>query len=558
VIAVAPRRAESAREVANHSLLVSAIIPAAVLAIVAAFSVAALDVPGSVFRSPDENASYIFTRALADTGKLWYKEDFLGGDEENLLHPRGAITHDGRAVPFNFLGLPVLYAPFYKVFGDDTRYIGVVIAVVTVWALASAGALLTKDRPWIAWLAVLALAPVIYQFGRPYLNVAPAVMFLSLGCHCFLRYVTGRATDRGWLALASIAFALAAFMRYELAVFSALLIAIGVLQKRRFAPREIALDGTVYAGCMIAFFGAPVLALNQYVYGSPTTYGYALFNEAYFPDREGAGGSVWALLTKLRSVALPSYPFDPELAARALVFQVGGVAPLFAIAAGTGLVALYRDRRIPVGFLAAYLALAAYAYVYRGAGESFLSDSATPSFEASVTRYALPVYLAAYLLVVYVASLTKRAELATGILVMLALVSIHGIVSDTEGNMLHVRNQVRLSDELARESLVGRTEPEAVIYTDVFDKVLSSYRDVAAWWGGSEGTLEGFFQSDEVAASMSRLLPSRPVYVYVAEEAYVIPRLDEALKDHGYRTEPTDLKRLYAVVKTSSIAGPSR
>ena len=85
--------------------------------------------------APDENASYIFTRALADTGKLWYEKDFLAGDEENLLHPRGAITHDGRAVPFNFLGLPVLYAPFYKVLGEDTRYVGVAIAVVTVWAL---------------------------------------------------------------------------------------------------------------------------------------------------------------------------------------------------------------------------------------------------------------------------------------------------------------------------------------------------------------------------------------------------------------------------------------
>jgi hypothetical protein len=124
--------------------------------------------------------------------------------------------------------------------------------------------------------------------------------------------------------------------------------------------------------------------------------------------------------------------------------------------------------------------------------------------------------------------------------------------------MLHVRNQVRLSDELARDSLLGRTEPDAVIYTDVFDKVLASYRDVAAWWGGSEGTLEGFFRPEEVAASMARLLPSRPVYVFVAEEAYVIPRLDEALMEHGYRTEPTDLKRLYAVVETSSVAGPGR
>lgn len=533
---------------ANIRIPMPAITICTVAVIVCALATVSLAVPGTSFRSPDEHASYLFTKTMGETGSLSYTRDYLQGDAENLLHPRGAITHDGNAVPFNYLGSYVLYVPAYLVLGENTRYIAIPLALLTIVSLAATGAVLIPKHPWVAWIAILGASPIVYYANRPFLNTLPAMAFLAFGIALLFRYFRARSpTSWRWLAGGSAAFAIAAFARYEYVIFEGLFMGIFLLHKHRLDVRDTVRDMAIFSSVVLVLFIVPVLILNQLTYGSPLTFGYGLFNEAYFPSRSGDGSLLTSIGPMVRSVLLPAYPFDLGLAGNAFINQMLRVAPVFAAVALMGLIGVAWRRAIQPRFLLAYLALGVYIFLYRGAGYSWLADSSTPDFEASIVRYVLPLYMACYLLAVYALAQIDTPYLAGGLAIAVAIAGVFGVMHGVDGNLIHIRTQVRAGDELMLRDVVPNTEPDSLIYTDIFDKTIGPYRDVASWWGGVRGTHEGFFQPSDVARSMSRVVGSRPIYLYVFEEDYIVPSLNPALEAQDLKLISTGIHRLYAV-----------
>ena len=524
----------------------------ATLLIVLAFVFLSLDVPSQMFRSPDENASFIFTRTLANTGEFSYAADFLEGDEENLLHPRGALTKDDRAVPFNFLGLPILYAPAYKVLGDNLRYIAIPLTALVVVSMASAGSLLAKERPWVAWLGVLGMTPFMATYTRPFFNVLPALAFMSTGAYFLIKYYQ---SGGGWkhLLFASVAFGLAAWMRYELVIFQSLIVVIVTLQCRR-ALRPAIVDMALYGMVTTVVFLGPLMVVNTVIYGSPLEYGYSLFNEVYFPERVSSGSPI----DSVRAVLLPAYPLDLVLAVKAFAHHVFGVAPLAVIGAGLGVWVVLRENRPSLPFIFAYGLLGLYVYLYRGAGYSWAADLSVPTLEASVVRYSVPLYLGLYLLAVHGIGKGLGNGLGNGLpfacLVMMAVISLTGLARDLDGNPLFIRDRLNEGTESV-ETLIAATESDSIIYTDIYDKVLSTQRNVATWWGGSLSYTEGHFKPAEVAASMNRVSANRKVYLIVSEEGKVLPPLTKELAGFNLTLRPSGISRLYALDQLAGAAG---
>jgi hypothetical protein len=533
----AGRSAIAGRSVLALPTLLSAV---ATLSIILGFVFLSLDVPSQMFRSPDENANFIFTRTLADSGELAYTADFLETDAENLLHPRGALTLDDKAVPFNFLGLPILYAPAYKLLGHDLRYVALPLTAVSVISMAGAGALLAKERPWVAWLGVLGMSPFIAIYTRPFLNVLPSLAFMSAGAYFLIKYYQSGGI-RKHLVLASVAFALAAWMRYELVIFQSLIIVIVTLQCRKSFWPAI-LDMALYAITTGAIFLGPLLVANTLIYGSPLDYGYSLFNEVYFPER--ASGE--SPLDAVRSILLPAYPLDMHLATRAFANQVFGVAPLIVIGAGLGVWAVLKENRPATPFLIAYGILGLYVYLYRGAGYSWAADLSAPTLEASVIRYSVPLYLGFYLLAVHGMGKGFGDGLPLACLAMMAVISMTGLARDLDGNPLFIRDRLNGGSE-STKALIAATEPDSIIYTDIYDKVLATQRNVATWWGGSLSYEEGHFKPAEVAASMNRVVPHRKVYLIVSEERMVLEPLNVELARFDLVLQPNEFSELYVL-----------
>jgi hypothetical protein len=521
------------------------------LGVICAMVVLAIDVPKQVFRSPDENASFIFTKALATTGRLSYELADSANDEENLLHPRGGLTVNDKVVPFNFLGLHIVYAPFYKVLGDRLTLIAIPMALVSVTALASAAALIYKERPWVPWLAILGAAPIINVLTRPLMNFFPALMFGSIAVYFGIRYA--KTNSRLSLAICSICFALTSLMRYEMVILGGLAMVAAIVLVKGFR-RSAILDFLIVALAVCVLFVVPVMVLNTELYGSPTSYGYGLFNEVYFSDRVGSSSFPGGYLQQLRSILLPSYPFDLGIAWRSLIYQVAGVAPLFGLLSLCGAVVLVAKDRIPLRIVLPAGALLCYAYAYRAAGDSWLAGTHTPSWEASVVRYSTPLYIFGFFLVCHLLSKIQRDSWCFLLVGVIAVTGVGSVTFATDGNFLFIRERLQ-SSEVELQKILNVTEPDAVIYTDTYDKVLSDRREVASWWGGGDAVEdEVLFNPHAVADSIKKVVvANRPTYLLISDPGPIEEKLTAPLKERGLRLVKTKYVRLLQVMPVASF-----
>jgi hypothetical protein len=458
---------------------------------------------GDVYQSPDESSNRIFTEAFGTTGKVWYEDELVALDEENLLHPRGVLTYDDRAVPFNFLGLPVAYGALYALIGEDVRYVAILIAGATAFFIYRATNVMFGARTEDTLAVLLGCTPLFYYFNRPYMNALPAIGMFSLGIWMLARF--GRKQSFRDLILASAAFSLAMFFRYEYLLFCGPLLALtvaiqsGVPLSRRAA--WLAGAGSI----VMAVFVVPVFMLNQYVYGDWSTYGYSLFNDAYYPSK---GGAEAGLFESIRAALFPS-SIDVEVVARNLIRFTVLLVPVLAVLAVVGAWLLIRQRLVRWRTLLAFSALLAFFLCYRGSSATWGAAGMAPTFDAAIVRYWLPMYLGFVLLATYALSQIADRWLKTALAGALAITAAITLLWSFDGNLSQLANGLESQQRWSEDVLVPLTEEDAVVYAGRSDKRIVPYRFTAAWWNGAE-----FYDPSSVARSMSRVhTAGRPIYI---------------------------------------------
>ena len=498
----------------------------------------------NIFNSPDETSNYIFTKSFAETGKLWYEKDYLYLDEENLLHPRGVITQNDRAVPYSFLGLPVIYGGLYRVLGDNLHYLALGFAAVAAWALFRATHILFKAKAWEAWVVGCAFTPLIYYLNRPFMNVTPLLVTLFVGIWLFARYY--ERSSRFDFVLAASAAALAIFFRYEYVLFVTPLMLWALYMKHSsLTSRAYLADVSIFGGAVLLLFVLPTALLNQSTYGSWSTYGPGLFTETYFPERVSSdGGSVMSALHSVRSLLLPSYPFNPMKVLQNIPRLTLWLMPVFTLVAVTGAWLLVTSRRVSIWKLAPLALLVVYVLVYRGSSSTWASDWEAPTFEAAIVRYWLPVYVFLFFLAVY--ALTRVSPQVKAVFIVGLLVTGPASIYHFADGSLESGRDTLVSYQRAAQNQLSATETNALIYASLSDKWIAPYRDVATWWNGAE-----FYDPTVVAASMARVSETgRPVYVF-RESEVDINGLNRALAPYELEASWIGQSRLYEIEPTN-------
>ena len=438
----------------------------------------------NVFNSPDETSNYTFTRTLAEHGRLWYTEDYLPLDQENLLHPRGSLTYRDRIVPFNYLGLPVLYAAVFRVMGDKLIYISLVFALVSAWALYRASNLLFGARAWEG----LGGTPVIHA---PHLLPEPALherdprdgVFLHRDmavCALLPRKARARpntcvywlrARDVHALRVRAVSIPtghLGARHDSEPAVRPRLLSGFG----RLLLCRSNLLPCT---GCnseperLWQLAHLRLLALQSdllprsYV-GKP---------HGWSPDKDNSG--VVSALVPIRLQASVDQRSPPHVTARARVHggRRNGV--------GAGL------RASRSGLCMHYQSFC-WASICSSTGlrKHMERQEYIPPFSVAVVRYWLPFYALMFLVAVYGLSAIRDNALKLALVGALALI---GTISVYYQNPDSLTTEASAACDLqgwGQNVLAPSTEPDALIYASRSDKRIVPYRSAATWWNGSE------------------------------------------------------------------------
>ncbi|HEY4685491.1 MAG TPA: glycosyltransferase family 39 protein [Dehalococcoidia bacterium] len=536
-------RAVASRRVLQMRLTLETALAAVLLPIFLALAMVIPSLGINIFNTPDETSDYLFTKTFAEHGRLWYTEEYTSLDEENLLHPRGAMTHDGRIVPYSFLGLPLVYGVIYRVVGDHLQYISFVLAAVSAWALYRSTSLLFGARAWEAWTVALGFSPLIYYLNRPYMNAAPALTLFFVGIWLFARYLRG--DQRRDLKLAACAMALVVLFRYEYVLFVTPLALWALYVKHgSLLSRSYRWDCAAYFAALLLLVALPVAALNHYIYGDVFTYGPGLFNEVYFPERGATPDASWleSLGRSLRSVLLPSYPFDPLQVLTNVPRLTAWTMPVFTLTAALGIAMLIRARSVSLWRMAPLSLLVVYVLFYRGSGNTWDASGTEPGLEVAVVRYWLPVYTLLFFLAVYALRAMRDQAVKLVLVGALLLTGPVSVYSLADGSLLTGRDTIKAYEAWVGNVLLPNTEENALIFVGRTDKRIAAYRDVATWWNGAE-----FYDVEKVAASMVRVVPNgRPLYIYKEPEVD-IPALNDVLARYGLEARPVARTGFYRI-----------
>jgi len=492
---------------------------------------------GPVFNTPDETSNYIAAGEFSRSGRLYLESDLTRIDRENLLHTRGFITHQGRAVPMQFHGHTVFWGSMMKIFGADAwRYVGPALALFFIIFLHRLFRLAAPKASPVLFLFCFAAPSVIYLLGRPFLSASLATV-LTVPAFCYaISYI--RTRNRTALLLFSVFLALSLQARPDnipLAL-AALYLVIGQARGTWF-NRAMLRDGAIFLLVFAVLFVIPVMALNQLTYGSPLTFGYQLVDQTV-GLRDTPAQSLSGVARLLRLVRNILFPFDTSTvsALAGLIKYIILLSPLLALAALSNLDRLVsqlidsKQRWRVVGALA----LAGYLVFSRAAEGLYGMVRLTPDIVDSLARYWMPLYLV--LLVASWRSLARiKLRWVQAVVAVLALaLGSFGIFQQWQQSYVPMTRDINESADVWGK-VARSTERDAVIYCDRVDKFIVPHRTVAAWWEtGSSTTYDPVL----LARSAARVLDlGRPVYL--EKNAVETFALRPVLTEHGLALDRT-------------------
>ena len=471
----------------------------------------------NVFESPDENANYLTTKLYADTGQLWYTEEYTWLDFENYLHPRHFVTHGDKVVPTEFLGLPVIYGPLFSIFGAASAIVWTIIfALLTYVYFIKLSILLYGEKAGLyAPFIFLANLPLIFYLNFPYYNATGAICFFICGIFYLAKF---NASDGNrYLLVSVILFSLSILFRLEYSVFIALLFAIVLVNKYRLKIKNYLKLIALIISIVIIYCIFPILLLNFEVYGKATTFGTQLLQVSSI----GQEGMKWW------QFFFP-YSIIPEIVLTniyRLLFQLQPILALFAVIGLVYCFRYYKYDRLKL----LYLVLVTYILVYFGSSDTYLAyEFSYLGLEVSIIRYWLIIYF--FLSIMTVAGLqflNRYFKFTPFVIVVLLITSITSLLVDNERSMMDLSE----SQEYRQQTIANIKSvinSKSIVYTDTFDKVLEPNGINAATWWAADKT----YNPDKLTESMTRLNTETDysIYLYSTSSYVDVNELNAILK----------------------------
>ncbi len=456
-----------------------------------------------LFVSPDENATYVFAKTFADSGRLTMSEalnDELGG----LLHPRSTIGYGSAIVPGGFVGFVLVLGIIGMIFGNYAMYfVTPVLAVLTIvlWRdsvrrvfkhelLADAAAFLLMIHPAF-W----------YYSGRVMMhNVAFLTLVIAGVWFCL------RSRRPLSFAIAGAFLGAALIVRTsEIIWLTAAIVAVFALYRAVIGWRSMVSLAVGFVA-MLALLGI----INATMYGSPFVNGYtAQYPYAAMVISDDAVTT--AIDEPKRNFLLP-FGFHERIILNNVVDYGWKLYPWMSVLAVAGLLIAVVDRNEQRKVWRTLATLTLLLAVWFGVvyGSWKIIDNPDPSIISlgnSHVRYWLPLFALASIfgaraLVYMLGDRSLLRQIFTGGLVVLAtLLSLELVFFGHDGYLPSREALATFVDKEAR--ILTLTEPEAIVIVDRADKYLYPERRVVVP-----------LRSEATYSALPAMLEQVPVYYF--------------------------------------------
>lgn len=453
-----------------------------------------------VWNSPDETANAFWAARVA-AGEPLRLVDSLVGQGNGAIHPRSMGVAGDALVPGSFPGLILIYGAL-KIIFKLPFYL--YTPILTVLAGICLGALASKlfDRRVGVWTTLLFLIhpAVLYYGSRGLFHNVLFVDLLVLAAAFFVlrplrSYLGARETADD--ALGGFIFAWALVVRTSEAVwvipaFLAFLPFVGKERWRRLAFAVI--------GGLIPLF--VLLRINTTIYGSP-------FQTAYAPPAVVTESQLTSPspVTSFEAVPKEILPFGihPRLIVRNVWnygFKLFWWQSILVVVGFAWWLVGYRKASGPqkTYVLMTFLSALWLAVLY---GSWFIRDrfdANSVTIGTSYVRYFLPAYVAATplaaLALVRFCGLSSSTRLTRALLILCVMFGLRSAVWAGDESLSAVRSTLE-GNAVKKSKLLRLIEPEAVIMTERFDKMLvpERLRIIPAIDSGSFGAAANALES---------------------------------------------------------------
>jgi len=480
--------------------------------------------------SPDEHVALLFTEKIA-VGDFprFYEPD--NHNVQGIIHPRSALAIGDWVVPGSFLGLPLIYGLFGAIIHSSIiPFLTPVVFLLSILAFW----MMTKrysDSSEFASIATLfyALHPAMWYYAaRSMMHNVPFISFIIIGLW-FIAILPHKKKWINWL-LAGVFLGAAISMR-TVEVFwlipSLLILAFILLKPNRDWRRFfVALAGMVFAI-------APVLLLQQVLYGSWTDTGYTA-EYAYesievldLPEivpEQGVRGGILPFGIHERVLLRNTFHYGFSLYPWMTIFGIAGL-----------LMALLNPKKKQWFYLAiATMIISCWLFLYYGSWIIFDNpDPRSVTIGNSYVRYWIPIFtlLAPFSALSIQACLSHcrdvyRNRILAGLIVFMITLSGFTVLGGPDG-LLATRMRLNQIPHTV-DKILDHTEEDAIVITEYADKYLYPDRKTVVP-----------LRSELTYAALGKLAERGPLYYFgitLPEEDQVFLQ-EERLRLHGLQLE---------------------
>jgi len=437
-----------------------------------------------MFISPDALANYLFSSELAESSRLHLFEP-MNLELADSLYPRSTFSIQGHILPISFLGLPFLYGLIAKIVGSGGMLlITPILAGLAIFAWRGIVARLYNDR--IALLAALLLAvhPAWWYYTAR--GMMHNVLFVSLLIFAAWLLVVRPIKSKRFspnLLGSGFLLGLALFVRTSEIVWLLPL----VILVMGFFWKKLSWKPVVIFFVSILIALVPMLALNNSIYGSPTSFGYiSQIDPGVETFNQLPSEQIETVVSEPLQSILP-FGFDPRATVRHMVDYGFNMFWWISLLTVIGLLlAFYKIREPKTGrdrprwaFHASFFLVGAILSILYGSWT--FTDNPDPNsitIANSYVRYWLPIFVMTTLYAGIALNWLKENMMhqrttkitSIALLLIIVLLGFRTTFFTVDDGLYFIRTNLIRSAEI-KETVLELTEEDSVIIVDRADKI---------------------------------------------------------------------------------------